>query len=238
MGKFATGRTARARMAAVLAAGMLGAASTAQAATTNVNDGGTTQFGDTFGFALDFDRTAGLAGSYTPALTSDPYSIDSVTVLRGNDASTGTVRLGVYTSLTGSTLDGFLGVSNNAVVLGGLAARDPLTFTFTGINVTPEANAGSGGDIRYFVFQTGDAALTNYLALTGGATQVPLARIEGENGQLADELSGILAGNSAGATLRTNRAPEYTATITPVPEPSAVGLIGVAGAALAFRRRR
>ncbi|HEY0008689.1 MAG TPA: PEP-CTERM sorting domain-containing protein [Tepidisphaeraceae bacterium] len=220
----------------------MAAASTAQAAVATVVDNGSSQFGDMYGFALDFDRTQGISGSYTPVPASTPYSIDSVTVFRGNDTSTGTVYLGVYTGLSGSTLSGFQGVSNNTVTLGSLAtARAPLTFNFSGINVTPETNPGSGGDVRYFAFQTGTTAITNYLGLIeGGATQgtqVPLARIDGDNGQFSDELSGVLAGNTATATLRTDRSPEYIATINAVPEPAALSLLGVAGLAMLRRRR-
>ena len=238
MGNLFAGMAARVKVGAILAAGIMAAAGTAGAATVTVTDGTGNNFDDTFGFAIDFDATTGLAADWQPDLTAEPYNIDNFTVYRSTTAAptfTGEVRLGVYTTLTGSTLGGFQGVSSNTVTLGSLAASDPLTFNFSGIAVTPETNPGAGNDIRYFVFQTGETAITNYI--TQG-TAVPYRRIDGFNGQFADELAGVLGGNSATATLRTDRVPEYTATLSAVPEPSALGLLGASAAALASRRRR
>jgi hypothetical protein len=207
---------------------------TAHAATVVVTDGNLNQFGDIGGFALDFDTTTGLTANYEPDLTSQLYTIDSVTLYRGTDASTGTIYLGVYSTYAGGTLGGFQGVSNNTVILGDLAASQAFTFNFSNITVTPEANPGQGNDIRYFVFQTGTTALT---AVAGQSTRVPIRRIDGENGQFNDELSTVIRSDT-GEVLASTRAVEYSATITPVPEPTALGLLGLAGVALASRRRR
>jgi hypothetical protein len=208
---------------------------TTHAQTVTVDDGGATQFGDTGGFAIDFDTTTGLTANWEPDLTSQLYSIDRITVYRGTEALTGTVRLGVYTTLTIGTLGGFQGVSNNTVTLDGVAQDAPLTFTFSNITVTPQANPGAGDDIRYFVFQTGSDPITN---LATESTRVAIMRAEGGDGQFNDELSAILQIGGNGLGLRTDRAPEYMAMITPVPEPTTFGLLGLAGVALASRRRR
>ena len=207
---------------------------TAHAATVTVTDANGNSFGDTGGFAIDFDTTTGITANWTPGLTSQPYNLDSVTVFRGADPSTGTVRVGVYTTISGGTLGGFQGVSVNSITLGGLAASDPLTFTFSGLTVTPEANPGSGSDIRYFVFQTGSTAI---ISLATESTRVPIRRIDAETGSFADELSAILQQPPNGLGVNAIRAPEYSATITPVPEPTSLIMLGVAGGALASRRR-
>ncbi len=204
---------------------------TANAATVIVTDADGNTFGDTAGFALDFDRTTGLSATYTPALVNAPYFIDNVTVFNG-DSSTGTVFLGVYTTFSSGTLSGFQGVSTNTVTLDGLARSAPLSFDFSGLTVTPEMNPGSGGDVRFFVFQTGTEALTTY---TNGV-RVPIRRIDGAAGSFDDELSAII--NSSDGSLQTSRSAEYTATLTLVPEPSVYGLLGIAGAILAARRSR
>jgi hypothetical protein len=97
--------------------------------------------------------------------------------------------------------------------------------------VTPEANAGSGGDQRYFVFQTGTAALTEI-----GTLDIPLMRA---TTTYANRLSAVLRpstdGNNAG--LNTSRSPDYTATLT-IPEPTSLGLIALGMGLVAWRRSR
>ena len=220
---------------AIAAFAALSLLSTANAAIVSVTDGNGNTFGDTGGFAIDFDATTGLTADWLPDLsTSQLYSIDSVTVFQGSIGNTtDTVRLGVYTTLIGTVLSGFQGVSTNTINLAGVVESDPLNFSFSGINVTPQTDPGSGTDIRYFIFQTGTTALTS---VDGQSTRVPVRRIDAENGAFGDELSGIIRSDAGGAQL--NRSPEYSATITAVPEPSTLGLLCIAGAAIAARRRR
>lgn len=235
------------------------ALSTGQAATVIVTDGAANNFGTTGGVALDFDTTLGLTADYIADLTTQLYSIDSVTLyLAPPDAgsstnapspNTATVRLGVYSTLTGtsgtggapSTLGGFLGFSNNTVDLATVGTNNPFTFNFSGLTVTPQADPGTGTDVRYFIFQTDTAVKTEL----SQSTAVAIRRIDAEAGSFADELAAILQNNAGGpggagadVRLRTNRAPEYSATITAVPEPTALGLLGIAGVALVSRRRR
>ena len=207
---------------------------TAQAATVAVTDGNLNQFGDIGGFAIDFDATTGLTANYEPDLVAgQPYNLNNVTVYRGSDASTGTVYLGVYTSYSANVLSGFLGSSINTLTLNTLAASDPMSFNFTGLTVTPQSNPASGGDVRYFVFQSGTTALT---AVGGQSIRVPVRRIDGEVGSFADELSQVIRSDNGDQP--ANRAVEYSATITPVPEPSGFALLGIASAALMRHRRR
>jgi len=215
--------------------------SAANAATVSVRDGANNNFGDAGGVAIDFDATTGLAADWEPDLSiSQTYSIDSLTLFRSSTSvSTGIVYLGVYTSIgapTERTLGGFQGVSTNTVDLALLNASDPFTFTFSGFNVTPEQNAGSGADIRYFVFQTGTTALANIT----GSVRVPIRRIDDTTtpAGFSHQLGALLQNNDPTRILRADRAPEYLATITPIPEPSALALLGIAGAVIAARRRR
>lgn len=214
--------------------------SVANAETVSVTDGTANNFGDTNGVAIDFDATTGLAANWTPDLsTSQQYSIDSVTLFNTSnaaDSSTATVRLGVYTTLTGETVGGFQGVSTNTIDLSTVALGTPFTFNFSGISVTPGMNAGTGADIRYFAFQIGDTAITD---LRAESTRVPIRRIDAETGSFTDELAAVIqASGNTSSGLVGNRAPEYSATITPVPEPSAaIMLLGGAGILGVLRRR-
>lgn len=234
--------------AALAAISLAGAANAATVLVTEIASPGD-NFGDTGGVAIDFDSTStGITANWTPDLVAgQQYNIDNITLYRSStEASTGTVRLGVYTTLTINPMDpndtilgGFVGVSSNTIDLSTLAASQAFTFNFTGITVTPETNLGSGGDIRYFVFQTGTTAITGLNVVNDGAVRVPIRRIDAADGQFADELGGILQIESGtGRGLVTTRAPEYGATITAVPEPSAFALLGLASAAVAIRRRR
>ena len=217
--------------------------SVANAETVTVTDAANNNYGNANGVAIDFDATTGLAANWTPDLTSQEYSINSVTLYQstglpgsGSEPSTATVRLGVYTTLTGETVGGFQGVSTNTIDLSTVALGTPFTFNFSGISVTPGMNAGTGADIRYFAFQIGDTAITD---LRAESTRVPIRRIDAETGSFTDELAAVIqASGNTSSGLVGNRAPEYSATITPVPEPSAaIMLLGGAGILGVLRRR-
>ena len=214
--------------------------SVANAETVSVTDGTANNYGNANGVAIDFDATTGLAADWMPDLsTSQAYSINGVTLFNTSnaaDSSTATVRLGVYTTLTGETVSGFLGVSTNTINLSTVALSAPFTFNFSGISVTPGMSAGTGADIRYFAFQIGDTAITD---LRAESTRVPIRRIDAETGSFTDELAAVIqASGNTSSGLVANRAPEYSATITPVPEPSAaIMLLGGAGILGVLRRR-
>ena len=231
----------RSHKAAIAAFAALTLLSAANAATVLVTDGTNNDFGDAGGVAIDFDATTGLAADWVADLsTSQTYFIDSLTLFRAtNEASTGTVYLGVYTSIgasPGKTLGGFQGVSTNTINLSTLGQNAPFTFTFSGFSVTPQQNPASGGDIRYFVFQTGTTALANIDL----SVRVPIRRIDDNTtpAGFSHQLAAVLQRGHPTEFLRTGRAPEYSATITPIPEPSALALLGIAGAVIAARRRR
>jgi hypothetical protein len=114
-----------------------------------------------------------------------------------------------------------------------------LTFNFSGISATADATAGSGSGLLHFAFQTVTTAIPNFTGNNGtGGIAMPL-NVFGTQAAgvgIADTFSAILQTDTQ---LRTNRSAEYSATITPVPEPSAaLMLLGGAGMLSVFRRRR
>ncbi len=194
----------------------------------------TATYGDLNGVAIDFDSTVRSQADWTPDLVAgDEYTIDSIGFrVNTGDAkflATVDIYLGVYTGLSGTTLSGFEGVSDSAVTLTDASGVVSAVWDFTGMTVTPEANAGSGGDQRYFVFQTGTAALTEI-----GTLDIPLMRA---TTTYANRLSGILRGDNQTPGLSTSRSPDYTATLT-IPEPTSLALIALGMGLVAWRRSR
>jgi hypothetical protein len=93
-------------------------AGVASAEIINTGDGGTTAFGDTQGFAIDFDSTLVANADWTPDLVAaSTYNLNSVNITYGGpgtDGDNGIAKyLGVYTSLSGGVLSGFQGASTN-----------------------------------------------------------------------------------------------------------------------------
>ncbi len=166
-------------------------------------------------------------------MSTTTYTIDSVAFRvdsnSGKLLDSVNVYLGVYTGLDAAgTLSGFGGVSTSAITIVKNAGINYHTWTFSGNTVTPEASPGSGGDQRFFVFQTGTAALTTLPTL-----DIPLMR---SGDSYSNRFSGVLRFDGL---LVSNRSPDYTATITPVPEPSSTTFLGgLLGFALLLRRRK
>jgi len=191
----------------------------------------TATYGDLNGVAIDFDSTVRTQANWDPDLVAgDEYTIKSVgfrvNTSHSNFGSTVDIYLGVYTGLSGIALSGFEGVSDSAVTLTDASGIVSATWDFTGMTVTPEANAGSGGDQRYFVFQTGTTALTQL-----DTRRIPLMRA---SATYANRLSAVLRRSNGG--LNANRNPDFTATLT-IPEPASLGLIALIGMGLVAARR-
>jgi hypothetical protein len=204
----------------------------ASAETVNVTDAGTTLYGSTDGVAVDFDASAATLADWVPDLADGTtYSVDSLS-LRLGAANANTVYLGVYSGLSGTTLSGFLGASDNAINLSTATVNDWMAFTFTGINVTADSTVGSGSGLLYFLFQTDAVAhATN-----------PDLNISTHRMNVDTTMSQSLASIYALGAIQAARAPEYQANLTVVPEvvpePSTFALLGLAGAAFLGARRR
>jgi hypothetical protein len=219
-------------------AALLLLAGSAAAQTIITGDGGATSFGDTQGFAIDFDSTAAANADWTPDLVGgQSYSVRSVSVTYGGaqDAANAAPKyLGVYSGLTAGALSGFLGASTNSVDYATSAAGDLKTFLFSGVNVTADSTVGAGSGLLYFVYQDAQAAL-------GALPAYDVSTRRFENGvtdpglAMTNTLSNIISFGG----LNNNRAPEYQAVLAPVPEPTAAALAGITSVALlAVRRRR
>ena len=205
----------------------------AGAATVTVDDHNNS-FGDVDAFAIDFDATTGGTADWTPDLsTSNTYSIDSISVWEQGTQDTD-FYLGVYTGFTGGTLSGFQGASTNTINFSDETGTFKVTWDFIGqgITVTPEVTPGSGGDQRYFVFQTVATAQTTLVDLGDNTTTLAIFR----NGSYADRLSGVI--KAGDTSVRGNRNQSYEATLTAIPEPSSAALLGLGGLALILRRRK
>lgn len=248
----------------ILAAALVGVASAAQAAAINVTDGNGNQYGNGQGLVIDFNTAAitapsGGTGMCSPALTSgQAYTLGSVSVRSGvaaaGDVSFGSaVYLGVYDGMpaSGANAPHFFGVSTNSISFTTATNGNWQAFNFsttTPITVTADSTvwnadgsttpsghtsanpAGAGSGVLYFVFQTGTDALTG---LPGPV--VKLQRIDGGPGN--EEMSlyhSVVIGNGGPVQSRTA---EYQATLTAVPEPTSLALLGVSSL-LVLRRRK
>jgi hypothetical protein len=204
-----------------------GLASLASAEVVVVYDNTGDSYGNTQGFRIDFDASTSSANvDWTPDLVDgQEYSLDSLTLKAdsGNVTATG-VYLGVYTGYDAGTWSGFLGVSDQAYDWGTPAVDTELEYTFSGINVTVDSTVGSGSGLLYFMYQYGTQARTTY--------EITRATCKWNLG-MNDTFANVIGD---GGVIVSDRAPEYAAKLTVVPEPATMLLLGLGG--LLLRRKR
>lgn len=204
----------------------------ASANTITVTDGTGNIYTGANGLVIDFDSSLNPATApWTPILENGlTYSVDSVS-LRDANSVAGTTYLGVYTGISGSVLTGFLGASANSVDFSTSTDGNFVAWSFSGINVTVDNVAGSGSGLLYFGFQSSQSDSGNALLTC------PSHRIDGFGSySLANYGNSVIHFINGGVI--STRALEMQATVTPVPEPSALALAGLSGVACLLARRR
>jgi hypothetical protein len=186
------------------------AAGSASAETIKVDDDATggNSYGNTAGFAIDFDATAPAAASSVttgwdpPLVAGKSYALNSISIQYGGSVTigSGVVYLGVYSG--GVNGEGFVGVSTNAIDFNTATADNWYTWEFEGINVTVDSTVGSGTGLLYFRYQpsqnSGDI----------GGTEISTRRLN-YDAAMTQGLASIIAYG----TLQGARAPEYIADI-------------------------
>ena len=197
-----------------------------QDSAVSVTDDSGNNYGKTSGVAIDFDASTELTADWDPDLVAgSAYQVDSLSLFLGAQGLVDEdLYLGVYTGLdeqigvtNAAALSGFLGVSDNTFNLSSADVDTALVWTFSGAapQVVPESNPGSGGDILYFVLQTGTSALADTGSIQ--SDDRPFRRIN-TGGSFNDELSAVIHGsrnnNTTSPDLVLDRALEYEAQLS------------------------
>lgn len=207
-----------------------------QASTILITDGGNgNPYGDTDGFVVDFDSSY----DWTPPLVAgQTYRIDSVSIWEASSAKDPANSTPVYLSVFGSSFAGFtgdtsashLGFSDNAIDHTATPDTTKITYTFTNLFVTADADGAlSGSGLLYFTWD--DDTIRNNFQPSGGVH--PFQRLD-SNPQAVDFGAAIYAFGA----IQTARVPEIEISVTLIPEPSSFGLAALAGIGCLLRRRR
>jgi hypothetical protein len=230
------------QMHTTLFAVLLAAAANANAATiVNPWSGVIGDRGNITAFAFradagNFPTSVTPTGALTPTI-----SLDSITLIRPNDATTpnfGTganqttttttpVFLDIYTSMgAANAFSGYVGSSSTSIAWSSTTADQAYTLSFTGTTLSSTTK-------YWFVFSEDSVAgdVANFRAKLNTSGSDPVAG----PGQ------GYLVGDTAQAALPTNNTQNwgtaFTVDFTAVPEPSAA-LLGGLGVLTLLRRRR
>lgn len=203
-------------------------------------------FGSTAGVGVQFDATPVAAGAASNIaidglVAGTTYTLDSITLTANNQAtSTTQFFLGVYTGLvaenTGvTTVSGFQGVSDQAFDFSLIGEGNNISYTFSGITFTSNADLADTSDLRFFVLQESTMAITELPAIPVNTTGIQRLA----NAADIDSRVGIIqTPNNVGVGLRLDRAPLIDVGFTAVPEPSSFALALLSGIFAITRRRR
>jgi hypothetical protein len=209
----------------------------AEAATLSISSGTNGNFGQTSGVYVAFPPSTGTAGTNwggAAPVAGQSYAINSISFIKNNnDATFTTLYIGVYTSLSGSTLSGFLGASTTGAAFGAATSGTTLTWNFSGITA-----AAAGGQQLYFMFQEDQFARATTLPVTDPTLSIrrlpDTTPISSGSTLAADQGSGII---QSGGLVRADRTAFMTLNITQIPEPSSGMALAGGLSALAFLRR-
>ncbi len=174
------------------------------------------------------------------ALTGQ-FTLDSLTLTRPNDATTPNfgdgprltltadtpVFLDVYTSFDGSSFSGYLGSSSSSVSWTATVADQPYSFSFVGLTMQ--------SDQKYWLVFSEDA-------VEGEVSNFRLKVNTSGANDAAGPGKGYLVGDTAQVLAQNNTIQDwgvnYTATFTPIPEPTALALGFLGGVLFVFRSRK
>lgn len=134
-----------------------------------------------------------------------------------------------------TTVSGFQGVSDQAFDFSLIGEGNNISYTFSGITFTSNADLADTSDLRFFVLQESTTAITELPAITANTTGIQRLA----NAADVDSRVGIIqTPNNIGLGLRLDRAPLIDVGFTPVPEPSSFALALLSGIFAITRRRR
>ncbi len=214
-------------------------AATASAELLTLTDGGDgLPYGDTEGFVIDFDSS--FTSWSTTLVAGQSYSVDTISIWEASDSGGAADSPPVYLSVFDSTFGGFdgdtsaeyLGHSDNAIDHDLTPDTSKITYTFTGIQVTADSDGSLSGSGLLYFFWDDDTTRNNWG--TSGGVQ-PYQRID-SNPDATDPAYG--AAIHAFGSIQGFRVPEIEVSVTAIPEPATMGLVGIFGAGVLFVRRR
>lgn len=213
----------------------VGVVSMASAEVFLLTDGGSgSPYGDTGGFVVDIDTTYNSSWNM-PLVAGQQYRIESISIWEASDAKSPADATPVYLAVFDSTYAGFDGDtsaeyllhSDNAIDHTATPDTSKITYTFTDLIVTAGSDGWLGDGLLYFLWDN-DTVRNNWQG-SGGVH--PYQRIDSN-----PAAAGYGAAVFAFGSIQGSRVPEIEVTVTAVPEPATLVLLGVGG--LLLRRKR
>lgn len=213
----------------------VGVVSMASAEVFLLTDGGSgSPYGDTGGFVVDIDATYNSSWNM-PLVAGQQYRIESISIWEASDAKSPADATPVYLAVFDSTYAGFDGDtsaeyllhSDNAIDHTATPDTSKITYTFTDLIVTAGGDGWLGDGLLYFLWDN-DTIRNNWQG-SGGVH--PYQRID-SNPAAADYGAAVHAFGS----IQGSRVPEIEVTVTAVPEPATLVLLGVGGLLLGRKR--